>query len=140
MFGEQPPQNLYHSRQALLVTRHLSQAVEQSTSAPSSPVGRNVNKSAYRKGKSQRRSSNRPGTAESSKGLLNGREAPVADLATAPSRIDMHQSGGEMSQVYMHYRHSLISLADIVNRVSFVSRIKWNSLLTSYLGRQRIPG
>lgn len=81
--------------------------MELSSSAPTSPVGRNVNKSAYRKSKTSRRNDGRPGTAESRKGLINSTDF-----------IDFSPGMEEMSQVYLHYRHSLISLTNIVDNVS----------------------
>lgn len=123
MFGEQPPQNLFHNAPPSAFSKAMMDKSkdQHARSAPSSPVGRNINKSAYRKTKS--RKSNRPGTAESSKGLLGS-------LGGGTS-IDMQHKDGDsagpmMSEAYLHYRHSLISLADIVNRVRALITV-WNA-------------
>lgn len=105
LFGEQPPQDLFHSAQTRpanrAVGKHMMQTKIAARSAPSSPVGGggNMNRSAYRKDKSKR--SNRPGTAESSKRLLSSGET------------ESIQDG--QSDVYYHYRNSLVSLTNIVD-------------------------
>lgn len=115
MFGEQPPQNLYHTRTSVSLGHSTQRAANRSSSAPTSPVGRNTNKSAYRKGKYAKYSSkDRPGTAESRKGLLGSNDNGTFDYGT--SRPDNE----EMSEVYVHYRHSLISLTNIVDNVSYI--------------------
>lgn len=109
VFGEQPPQRLFHNRQAVKTRHASSPTIEFSTSAPTSPVGRNINRSAYQKGKSSRRNDGRPGTAESRKGLISSSDYN-----------DYSPGREEMSQVYLHYRHSLISLTNIVDNVSLL--------------------
>ena len=126
MFGVAPPQVLYHTRQAVSSpgsssaspatpkSKHspqssAAQPLQQSSAGPAT-TGRNPNQAAY-KGKSKKGA--RPGTAESTEPLLD-RRAPLSD----------NWDGGvahtltAMSDVYLHYRHSLNSLNDIIDRVS----------------------
>lgn len=108
MFGEQPPQDLFRTDQTRPVHRAAAKIGAQSKapakSAPSSPIGGNVNKSAYMKGKSKH---NRPGTAESSKRLLGP--------SFEPGETESINDG--QSDVYFHYRNSLVSLTNIVDNV-----------------------
>ncbi|KZT08618.1 uncharacterized protein LAESUDRAFT_735787 [Laetiporus sulphureus 93-53] len=115
MFGVAPPQVLYHTRQAAPTPSSSAVPVPAKNwqtprsptlppSSPTSPGGRNLNQSAY-KGKSKKGS--RPGTAESTQPLLPPNHgADDWSLAPAPA----------MSDVYLHYRHSLNSLNDIIDR------------------------
>ena len=117
MFGVAPPQTLYHTRAApppsgSANSHHASSA---STSAaaqymaaphsPSSPTSRNMNQGAYMRNKVKRHA--RPGTADSTEPLIS------------------HHGNGRLgsshgfSDIYEHYRHSLNSLNDILDRVSF---------------------
>lgn len=111
VFGEQPPRDLIHSSQRQLGHRAAGRAASESKlpvkSAPCSPVGGNVNTSAYRKFKTKRKN-DRPGTAESSKKLIPS----AADFGEIES-INERQS-----DVYYHYRNSLVSLNNIVDNVS----------------------
>ena len=137
MFGEQPPQNLFHMAPPSAYMRVVVDSPRDmhARSAPSSPVTRNINKSAYQKTKAARKS-NRPGTAESSKGLLGSRNTASVDLEHIHvRRNDSEGVGSMMSEAYMHYRHSLISLADIVNRVSIMTHVLNDGSLTKGRGQ-----
>jgi hypothetical protein len=116
MFGVQPPQTLYHTR-----TRHSPRPKDRvhSTERPPShysereaavlPANRNLNQSSYlnKDGKQSRHraSSHSRAHSESTMPLLD----PVAGSS----------SGKHASAVYMHYKYSLNSLSDIIDRVSF---------------------
>jgi hypothetical protein len=120
MFGVQPPQTLYHTR-----TRHSPKPEDRvhSTERPSHysshereavlPANRNINQSSYlnKDGKQNRHRaiSHSHTHSESSKPLLDPDPVPVAGSS----------SGKRASAVYMHYRYSLNSLGDIIDRVSF---------------------
>ena len=81
---------------------------------------RNINRSAYRKARYPKRNDDRPGTGDSSKGLLGGSyDSSTGDA----SQTRVGGMTGGASSIYVHYRHSLISLADIVNRVRYVPPI-----------------
>ncbi|KAI0962312.1 hypothetical protein AcV7_001182 [Taiwanofungus camphoratus] len=113
MFGVAPPQKLYHTRQAVSSPGSSVAAAgakpwqppsspKHPSHSPSSSISRNLNQSAY-KGKSKK--NGRPGTAESAKPLLS----PTGN----DSEPDLIAS---VSNVYLHYRHSLNSLNDIIDR------------------------
>lgn len=115
MFGVAPPQTLYHTRAAPSSAGVLASSLaspstpKQHRSSSYSPVSphdtppRNVNQSAYTRNKIKRKT-HRPGTSESSEPLMNG------------FGEDGHPKFG-FSEVYEHYRHSLNSLNDIIDRV-----------------------
>ena len=128
MFGVAPPQVLYHTRQAVSSpgsssvspatpkSKHspqssAAQLLQQSGASPA-PTGRNPNQAAY-KGKSKKGA--RPGTAESTEPLLD-RRAPSSD--TWDDGVGLGHTLTALSDVYLHYRHSLNSLNDIIDRVS----------------------
>ncbi|THH19682.1 hypothetical protein EW146_g1519 [Bondarzewia mesenterica] len=142
MFGVQPPQTLYHTRQspALAPTRSDShspsspgrvslpehsphQAVPLS---PASPSGRNINQSAYiNKGKAKRtqRPSGRSSPTESMQNLLLPQDSDsVSSLRHFSS-----------SSIYMHYRHSLNSLSDILDRDDKESLAELHQYITNEL-------
>ena len=113
MFGVQPPQTLY-------LTRHSPKPNDRvhSTERPSPshsereavlPANRkNINQGSYlnKDGKQSRhRASSHSRALSESMPLLD----PVASSS----------SGKRASAVYMHYRYSLNSLSDIIDRVSF---------------------
>lgn len=78
-------------------------------SAPTTPLRRTpaaIDKSAYKR---KANKSNRPGTADSNTGLLLKVTQQEAGTSTADA----------LSDVYKHYRHSLNSLTDILDRVCF---------------------
>ncbi|KAL6307642.1 hypothetical protein BKA93DRAFT_726779 [Sparassis latifolia] len=116
LFGVAPPQKLYHTRQPVLGPVSGASAVPGASGpplSPSSPVfaaarglstsprSSNINQSSYKpKWKKQAR----PGTAESSKPLITSEQDDLLD----PSQT--------LSDVYLHYRHSLNSLNDIIDR------------------------
>ncbi|THH10151.1 hypothetical protein EW145_g1513 [Phellinidium pouzarii] len=114
MFGEQPPQDLFNSdrsRSAQHKSRKFGQSNSVTTkSAPSSPVSGNISKSVHRKGKQSKHStSSRPGTTESRRGLLGSSGGASGDFGE-------HELGNDgSSDLYSHYRSSLISLANIVD-------------------------
>lgn len=112
MFGEAPPQKLYHTRQAVSspgssaspATGKPWQAPRSPTHTPKSPSGsgpRNLNQTSY-KGKSKK--GRRPGTADSDRPLLS------------PSNDDDQRLSAPLSDVYLHYRQSLNSLNHIIDQ------------------------
>ena len=111
MFGVQPPQTLYHTR-----TRHSPRPKDRvalSTERPSSreavlPANRNINQGSYlnKDGKQNR-------YRASSHSRSQSESVPLLDPVAGSS------SGKRASAVYMHYRSSLNSLSDIIDRVSF---------------------
>ncbi|TFY68583.1 hypothetical protein EVJ58_g901, partial [Rhodofomes roseus] len=109
---------LYHTRQAAsspggtgvspAATRpkYVSQSMAPPAPSAGSSSGRNLNQTSY-KGKSKK--GGRPGTAESTQPLIDHSRTDTSDswedgMLTA------------MSDVYLHYRHSLNSLNDIIDR------------------------
>jgi hypothetical protein len=114
MFGVQPPQTLYHTR-----TRHSPGPKDRvhSTERPSHysereavlPPSRNVNQGPYlnKDGKQSRHRASSHSHSES---------MPLLDPVAGSS------SGKRASAVYMHYRYSLNSLSEIIDRVSFTFR------------------
>ncbi|EMD32518.1 hypothetical protein CERSUDRAFT_99246 [Gelatoporia subvermispora B] len=110
MFGVAPPQTLYHTRQVASSPATSSALWEPPSPRPVSPRAgipglRNVNQSSYRSKGKKGTKDGRPGTSESSKPLI----------ATG---VDDGRFHGEqhMSDVYLHYQHSLNSLNDIIDR------------------------
>ena len=106
MFGVAPPQTLYHTRAPTAPSRPYSPAKSPTPRSPSTPPFRftpsaSSSSSAKSKGKQKR-----PGTGDSSEPLIEG----GGDKFLAPYQ----------SLVYMHYRHSLNSLNDIIERVGVV--------------------
>ncbi|KAH9929709.1 uncharacterized protein B0H18DRAFT_1084065 [Fomitopsis serialis] len=119
MFGVAPPQVLYHTRQAVsspgssglspiaAKPRYSTQSSFPPPVQSAGPSGgRNLNQTSY-KGKSKKGA--RPGTADSTEPLIDH------------TRTDTSESWEDgmltaMSDVYMHYRHSLNSLNDIIDR------------------------
>ncbi|TFK56520.1 hypothetical protein OE88DRAFT_1730008 [Heliocybe sulcata] len=115
MFGATPPQALYHTRKpSTMVNTNIDRFGQSHSPSPTagsapSPTGRNPNQSAYVKKPKGKKKSRRPGTSESAKGLLR------------PESVDYSPQDGSpadrrLSAVYMHYRHSLKSLNDILDR------------------------
>ncbi|KZT27570.1 hypothetical protein NEOLEDRAFT_97575 [Neolentinus lepideus HHB14362 ss-1] len=116
MFGATPPQALYHTRKpSTMVNTDLgrfghSHSPPPTATAAGSPTSRNVNQSAYTKVRTKgKKKSNRPGTSESSQGLLQSENADYRPEDSSP--VDRR-----LSIVYMHYRHSLESLNNILDR------------------------
>ena len=106
MFGARPPPTLYQTRPA-----SSSASKPLRLNAPTSepfllPVVDITANASSHKGKGHY--GKRPGTSESSQGLL------------AEDRDRLSQS---ISPVYMHYRHSLNSLTDIIDKVRFYSHL-----------------
>lgn len=111
MFGVAPPQTLYHTRHTpdnasssqSPITFHSYKYTPASSLSPT----RNVSQAPY-KGKSKKKDkAGRPGTSESSKPLV---ASPIDEQPNTTF---------SMSNVYLHYQHSLNSLNDIIDRVSF---------------------
>ena len=134
MFGVAPPQTLYHTRAAPGSAGSPSYKQHRSSSySPGSPHDlptRNLNQSAYTRNKIKRKS-NRPGTAESSEPLMNG------------FGEDSHHKFG-FSEVYEHYRHSLNSLNDIIDRVCGLIKFSYSGIFAHRMGifisgRQGLP-
>lgn len=111
MFGVQPPQTLYHTRLSpkpkdkIPSTEHPSYSGRETVLPPSW----NVNQSSYQKGGRQTR--HRAGSHSESVLPLLGPEA-------------CNSSGKRTSAVYMHYRYSLDSLSDIIERVSTIHPVR----------------
>jgi len=118
MFGVAPPQTLYHTRQASLLTGKQAAAATSAASStpqssptilhktpPQSPIShalRTLNHSSY--SKSRAKKNQRPGTADSAEPLI--------------SRLGVEESAPvlQLSDVYLHFRQSLNSLNDIIDR------------------------
>lgn len=135
MFGVAPPQMLYHTRQVMsspgsTVAPVGSKPWQPSPHSPQSPTSlsafRNLNQSAY-KGKSKK--GGRPGTAESTEPLLDQNEVDQEWEPTLPA---------PMSDVYLHYRHSLNSLNHIIDRDDKQSLAELHDYLSS--NKQDSPG
>ncbi|CAL1694276.1 unnamed protein product [Somion occarium] len=113
MFGVAPPQTLYHTRPhtasptAANVPSPPAAPASSSrqVTPPQSPITsalRNLNNSSYNKSKAKK--SRRPGTADSATPLISTPAFEDTPIAHA------------LSDVYLHYRHSLNSLNDIIDR------------------------
>ncbi|KAH8099698.1 hypothetical protein BXZ70DRAFT_894283 [Cristinia sonorae] len=108
MFGVAPPQTLYHTRQTASPTTQTRPSVSESPRTrepPQSPITdalRNLNQTPYVNRTNKK--THRPGTSESTEPLIR---AP--DLEDVPI-------GHVLSDIYLHYRHSLNSLNDIIDR------------------------
>lgn len=98
--------------------RTISESKAAAYSAPASPVSGNILKSAHRKQKLKR--NNRPGTSESSKRLLG----------PGPEFDDTESINDGQSDIYHHYRSSLVSLSNIVDNVN-ICQTAHNSLTYS---------
>jgi len=96
VFGVQPPQTLYHTRQSPSLSGPIV------TAEPWSSPARNPNQSAYTK---LMRKTIRPGTSESSKKLLHDGDGHPEQSTSLGN-----------SNVYTHYQLSLNSLNDIIDR------------------------
>ncbi|KAI0323090.1 hypothetical protein OF83DRAFT_1167107 [Amylostereum chailletii] len=131
MFGVQPPQTLYRTRNspvAATPARVVPPERQSSLPAgPSSPTGRNVNQSAYiNKGRSTRSHRSSVYSNESTQNLL----ASVHEEDGTSLRASHHASS-----VYMQYRHSLNSLNDIIDRDDRESIAE----IHQYLTRDEVP-
>jgi hypothetical protein len=105
MFGVQPPQTLYHTRHIPRPRDRVQSTTEHPSHSESEavlPANRNVNQGAYRGKHTRHRAGSR---SESIQPLLD-REAGNSS------------SGSRTSAAYVHYRYSLDSLGDIIDRVS----------------------
>jgi hypothetical protein len=122
MFGVQPPQTLY-------LTRHSPRSINRvhSTERPSHhsereavlPADRNVIQASYL---------NRDdGTAKQSRHRASSHSHAHSEsiplLGPSPSPVAGSSSGKRASAVYIHYRYSLNSLSDIINRVSVIIQV-----------------
>ncbi|KAI0274920.1 hypothetical protein BC834DRAFT_965383 [Gloeopeniophorella convolvens] len=118
MFGVQPPQTLYHTRHSPRPTDRVRSTERSSLSEQDnvSPTGRNVNQSAYlnKGGQGRRPASTR---SDSSHNLLESEAG--------------ESSGRRGSAVYMHYRYSLNSLNDIIDRDDRESLAELHRVLTT---------
>ena len=108
MFGVAPPQTLYHTRAPvgsspnISIIRQPSPSLKNTPRSPATPPFRFTTTGPSSKAKTKKR----PGTGDSSKPLMD-------DSLHDNGLLDVSQSS-----VYMHYRHSLNSLNDIIDRVS----------------------
>lgn len=110
MFGVAPPQNLYHTRKSPSIILPVS-------AAPSSPSPIIMRPEPPSKGKVKR-----PGTSESSQGLLLTRERTTS-TSLVPS-----ESGHDL---YYHYQHSLTQLTGIIDRADTESLAQLDEYLHS---------
>ena len=148
MFGVPPPQTLYHTRHSPAVTPHSPPSSARFSVAsdlpspslgdvPASPTGRNINQSAYiNKGKG-RRSSHRPGHSSPSESmqnlLIHNADYTLSGSPSSPSAsLSLDRRA---SSIYMHYRHSLNSLNDIIDRVRAPRNISSLLLMADILSR-----
>lgn len=111
MFGEQPPKDLLANEQMREAAKKKA-SISAARSAPTSPVSRNE------KLKHKQSKHSRPGTAESTRRLLGPDGGPGGEFAELTFSTSDTASA---SDVYCHYRSSLISLSNIVDNVSFLS-------------------
>ncbi|KAH9178859.1 hypothetical protein EDB89DRAFT_986956 [Lactarius sanguifluus] len=120
MFGVQPPQTLYH-------TRHFTKPTDrvQSTERPSHteqeavlPAGRNANHQTSYLNKGGKLKRHRAGSHSESIIPLLDSEAPG-------------EPGKRASAVYMHYRYSLNSLSELIDRDDRESLAELHSILTN---------
>jgi hypothetical protein len=140
MFGVQPPQTLYHTR-----TRHSPRPTDRvhSTERPSHysereavlPASRNVNQGSYLVNKDGKQSRHRASSHSHSHSHSHSESMPLLDPVAGSS------SGKRASAVYMHYRYSLNSLGDIIDRVSFTYEFVpfWGTTY-SHAGHYRTTG
>ena len=123
MFGVQPPQTLYHTRHPPRPRDRVDSAERPSPSHSEREVvlpaaaNRNVNQGPYlnKDGKQSRHRA-------SSHSRAHSESIPLLDPVAGSS------SGMRASAVYMHYRYSLNSLSDIIDRVSTTSSFRLGGL------------
>ncbi len=110
MFGVQPPQTLYHTRHSPRPKDRVPVVdVPSSTEREAAfPANRNVVQSSYNLNKDGKQSRHRA----SSHSPSHSESMPLLDPVASNS------SGRRASTAYMHYRYSLNSLGDIIDRVS----------------------
>ncbi|KAI9462291.1 hypothetical protein BJY52DRAFT_1185048 [Lactarius psammicola] len=119
MFGEQPPQTLYHTRHSPRPTDrvHSTERPSHTEREAVRPAGRNANQTSYlNKGGKLKR--HRAGSHSESIIPLLDSEAPGSP-------------GKRASAVYMHYRYSLDSLSEIIDRDDRESLAELHSILTN---------
>ena len=131
LFGVQPPQTLYHTRHSPRPTDRVHSAERPSHTEREAvrPAVRNANQSSYlNKGGKVKR--HRAGSHSES--ML-----PLLDSSGSPGKL--------ASAAYMHYRYSLDSLTEIIERVSSPSPFTYDLLRgtnahTEAAGRQGVSG
>jgi hypothetical protein len=130
MFGVQPPQTLYHTRPRPKDRVHSTERPSQSHSEREVvlPVNRNVVPGSYLNtdGKQSRHRASSHSHSES---------MPLLDPPVVGS-----SSGKRASAVYMHYRYSLNSLGDIIDRVSYNNKFIPVRVAYSLTFRYRMTG
>jgi hypothetical protein len=117
MFGVQPPQTLYHTRHTPKLTDrvHSTEWPSHTEREAVRPAGRNVNQSSYvNKGNKV----NRHRAGSHSESII-----PLLDPPGSP--------GSRASAIYMHYRYSLDSLSEIIDRDDRESLAELHSILTN---------
>lgn len=124
MFGVQPPQTLYHTRHSPRpkdrvhsterLSRHYS---EREAVRPASR--KNINQGSYLNKDGKQRAS--------SHSRVHSESIPLLD----PVAVAGSSSGKRASAVYMHYRYSLDSLSDIIDRDDRESLAELHSILTN---------
>ncbi|KAF8628266.1 hypothetical protein AX15_004035 [Amanita polypyramis BW_CC] len=110
VFGVAPPQTLFH-------TRHTPSPTLPSVADTSPQYQRNPNRTAYTKNRVK--NVLRPTTSESRQALLPKGPDSMQDFPTSWSPLGAKSEG--KSKVYTHYQHSLNSVQDILDRVSFIT-------------------
>ncbi|KAI0756535.1 hypothetical protein C8Q80DRAFT_1129175 [Daedaleopsis nitida] len=121
MFGVAPPQTLYHTRAPvasspnIAVIRQPSPSIKNPPRSPATPPYRFTTTSAGPSYKAK--SKKRPGTSDSSQ--------PLIDDANDDGLLHVAQSS-----IYLHYRHSLNSLNDIIDRDDKESLAELHDYLT----------
>ena len=127
MFGVQPPQTLYHTRHSPKPTDrvHSTERLSHTEREAVLPTGRNVNQSSYMT-KASKVIRHRAGSHSES-------IIPLLDSPGSPGNL--------ASAVYMHYRNSLDSLNEIIDRVSPPSNLlRGTNAHTEAAGRQGVSG
>ncbi|KAH9997802.1 hypothetical protein BJV74DRAFT_986859 [Russula compacta] len=117
VFGVQPPQTLYHTRQSQRPKDRVHSTERYPHREAELPASRKFNQNSYLN-RGGRQSRHRAGSLSESTLPLLGPEA---------SKLP----GKRASSVYMHYRYSLDSLGDIIDRDDRESLAELHSILTN---------
>ncbi|OCH90044.1 hypothetical protein OBBRIDRAFT_804252 [Obba rivulosa] len=134
MFGVAPPQTLYHTRQVASspgAPAALWEPASPRAASPRVPFSglRNVNQSPYRSKGKKASKDGRPGTSDSTKPLI----------ATGVDGDRRDEANQRMSDVYLHYQHSLNSLNDIIDRDDKQSLAELHDYLSGTLDPDDAP-
>ncbi|KAH9065884.1 hypothetical protein EDB87DRAFT_1679576 [Lactarius vividus] len=120
MFGVQPPQTLYHTRHSPKPTDrvHSTERPSHTEQEAVRPAGRNANHQTSYLNKGGKLKRHRAGSHSESIIPLLDSEAPGSP-------------GKRASAVYMHYRYSLDSLSELIDRDDRESLAELHSILTN---------